>query len=325
MPVNDVFHPEDLVALGLCLGAVACARRSWWIGAGVVLGLAVMTQQYALLVAGPLLVLAPRPQKLRFVSSAAAAAVLVALPLVAGTGGRAFKPAVLGSSAVMVGPDVRSVGGSILWELHLHGLVLVALSRVLPIALAMAVAYWAQRRLGARALDPVPLLAIVAVGLGLRLPFEQNFFGYYMMALAVSLVLLDLVRRRVRGTVVTWLALVTLAVEVNQITYLPEYVPTMFVAIALAVVLIDALRGRVRWYLVAFVVLAVAAFINAPPSQLLPSRSPWPMWFWQIALVVTGLPLAFIPLWEATRSRGAEVRGPALEIESVWHGAGLAP
>ena len=44
----DYFHPQDLVAMGLMLGGLACARRGWWIWAGVLVGLAFTSQQFAL-------------------------------------------------------------------------------------------------------------------------------------------------------------------------------------------------------------------------------------------------------------------------------------
>ena len=39
--------------MGLALCAMACARRDRWIGAGILVALAVLSQQFALLVAAP--------------------------------------------------------------------------------------------------------------------------------------------------------------------------------------------------------------------------------------------------------------------------------
>ena len=58
--VGNVFHPQDLIAMGLILGSIACVRRDAWIWSGVLVALAVLSQQYALLVAVPVLVVAPR-------------------------------------------------------------------------------------------------------------------------------------------------------------------------------------------------------------------------------------------------------------------------
>ena len=40
--------------------------------------------------------------------------------------------------------------------------------------------------------------------------FEQQMFGYYFMALSVSLLLLDVVRGHIRGSLVAWLATVSM-------------------------------------------------------------------------------------------------------------------
>ena len=57
--IQNTFHPQDLFAMGFALAAMACACRSAWAAAGVFIALAVLSQQFAVLVAVPLLVLAP--------------------------------------------------------------------------------------------------------------------------------------------------------------------------------------------------------------------------------------------------------------------------
>ena len=188
MPVQRFFHPEDLLAMGLALGGVACARRGSWAWAGALLGLAVTSQQFALLVLAPLFVVAPGNRRVRFTGAAIGAAAVIVLPMVAVSSGRALGAILIGSG------NTPSQGGTVLWELHLHGVLLVGCSRVLPIILAMVLAWWTVRRLGPAVLEPVPLLALVATSLSFRLVFEQNLFGFYFMALAVALILLDAVR-----------------------------------------------------------------------------------------------------------------------------------
>ena len=51
---------------------------------------------------------------------------------------------------------------------------------------------------GIRPLQPAVLIALVALSLSFRLVFEDNVFSYYYMALAVTLVLLDVVGGRIR-------------------------------------------------------------------------------------------------------------------------------
>jgi hypothetical protein len=207
MPIQRFFHPQDLLAMGLVLGGVACVRRGSWIWAGALLGLAVTSQQFALLVLAPLLVVAPANRRVRFASAAISAAAVIVLPMVAVSSGRALSAVLIGS-----GND-PSEGGTVLWELHLHGALLVGISRVLPIVLSMVLAAWALRRLGPAVRKPVPLMALLATSLSFRLVFEQNLFGYYFMALAVSLVLLDAVRGQIRGQLVAWIALLILAFD----------------------------------------------------------------------------------------------------------------
>lgn len=60
-------------------------------------------------------------------------------------------------------------------------------------------------------LEPLPLLSLIATSLCLRLVFETNMVWYYPMAMAVSLVLLQVVRGRISKALIGWLALVTVA------------------------------------------------------------------------------------------------------------------
>ena len=93
-----------------------------------------------------------------------------------------------------------STGAALLAGSHLHGLPLLVASRVAPIGLAMVLAQWSVRRLGAAALDPVPLVSLVATSLCFRLVCEVNLFGYYYMAVAASLIVLSVVSGRNHST-----------------------------------------------------------------------------------------------------------------------------
>jgi uncharacterized membrane protein len=206
MAVQRFFHPEDLLAMALALCGLACVRRGWWGWAGVALGLAVTSQQFALLVLAPLFVVVPRSRRLRFTVSAIGAAAVVVFPLVAITSGRVVQ--------ALTGAGVTpSTGRTLLSIMHFHGLPLFALSRILPLLLGMALALWAVRRLGLRVLEPIGLTSLIATSLAFRLVFEVNLFGYYFMAVAVCLVLLDVLSGRIRGRLVVWLALVTFAFD----------------------------------------------------------------------------------------------------------------
>ncbi len=204
MTLTEYFHPQDLMAMGLALGGLACVRRGRWIWVGVLFGLAVTSQQFALLILAPLLVIVPWKRRFQIAGAAIGTAVLVVLPLVALHSEGVIHAAVLGSGN---GPWS---GVTVLGAVHLEGPLRVAASRELPIVLSMVAAWLAVRRLGSLVLEPVPLLSLVATSLCLRLVFEENLYGYYFMAVAVVLVLLDVVRGRLSGYFVGWLALVAL-------------------------------------------------------------------------------------------------------------------
>jgi len=203
MCLVEYFHPQDLLATGLALGALAYVSRGRWGVAGALVGLALVTQQFTLLVLAPLLVLLPRRRRNAFLGTMIAAVMVVAVPVVAFSDARALRSLVLGT-----GGQLYSF--SLFDETGLHRPLIFVLARFLPIAAALIIAWWAHERLGERALEPEPLLSLVATCLSLRLVFEVNVLGYYFMAVAVVLLLGDVVRGRLRVTLVVWLAAVTL-------------------------------------------------------------------------------------------------------------------
>jgi uncharacterized membrane protein len=180
MPLLQFFHPQDIMATGLALGALACVRRDRWVWAGVLVALALTSQQFALLVLVPLIVVVPQKFRARFVGATMATFVLVAVPLLAITSGRALRAMVLGASKATAG----AVGQLVQLDTHVPLGVLVVLARGLPIILSAAVAWCALRRLGPAVREPLPLLSLVATSFSLRLVFEVNFL-YYFMPLAV--------------------------------------------------------------------------------------------------------------------------------------------
>ena len=97
-----------------------------------------------------------------------------------------------------------------MWEFHVSGgASLLLASRLPPLVLSLALAWYVVRRLGPAALQPACYLLGSGV-VELRLVFEDNIFSYYYMALAVTLVILDVVRGRIRQTLVAWVAMITL-------------------------------------------------------------------------------------------------------------------
>lgn len=310
MCITYYLHPEDLLAMGLILAAVACVLRKKWLAVGILLGLAFCAQQFTLLVAGPLLVIADTRDRVRLVVAAAITIVAVDGPLIVATSGRAVRMVLLGSSRA--GSSIRSTGGTVLWETHLGGPALFLVARVLPIVAALILAWWLARRLGARLLTPVTLMSLVATSLLLRLVFEENLFGYYFMAGAVSLILLDVVAGALRGELLAWLGLVTVAfnpVHLNFESNLTSWafnlsyaIPIVIFAIGLAAVAYDVYRRRFllyKWVWLLVVALTAESKIYGQSHPVFIA----PNWLWQVVLVPIALWLAFRPLREALVNR----------------------
>jgi hypothetical protein len=319
MPLLFEYHPQDLVALGLGLAGTACALRRQWIWAGVLVGLAITSQQFALLILVPILIVAPGRNRWRFLFSSALPVVLVSVPFLIATSGRAIHAVLVGTG------DSGGRGGTVLWNLlsqpGFYGsrptAALLFCARTLPIAVSVALAWWALRRLGPRALDPIPLLSLIATCLSMRLVFEEGLFGYKFLALAVLLIILDIVRGRIRGQLLAWLALVTMAfnpiLDLNKRWWAHDTaiaIPLTCIAIVLFVIVRDAVHHRIRWYLVPWFAIAAWAFLRWPPW--LPNGLPAsrPIWFWQVVLVSSGVVMAASPLVKSITG-GSRSRSPA--------------
>lgn len=300
------FHPQDLLAMGLILGGVACSFKNRWLWAGVLLGLAFCSQQFALLVGAPLIIVAPAGRRLRYATGALIAGVLIDVPMIVSTSGRAAKIILLGSSRV--GSNIRSTGGTLLWELDLRGPLLFLLARVLPVVASLALAWWASRRLGERLLRPIPLISFIATSLAIRLVFEENLFGYYFMAAAVSLVVLDVAVGRIRGSFIAWLALVTLAFNPAKLGFTSNLtswseqlyyaIPVLLVALATVSLVVYAVQRRVKLYKIVWLVL-VSLTCELKIWGLTHSIFIVPNWLWQVILVPTALVLSLSPLMRA--------------------------
>ncbi len=300
----EFYHPQDLLALALTLAGLAAALRSRWAWAGVALGLAVTTHQFALLVAVPFLVLVPRPAWWRYVGGLAGAVIAVDLPFLVATAGRATRAIVIGSGFT------RSFGGTVVWELTKSGAPLFALSRVAPILVGVALVAVVRRRLGEQVYEPTTLLSLAGVLLGLRLVFEVNLWGYYFAALATLVLVVEAMRGRWRPAVVFWWLTLWMAFDplpggfqTNSTILdirLREWGPTyLTIALVLAVAVGTATR-RLRWWWWLWGIGAALAFVHVPVVDVL-SRHAWPTWLWQVILVPWGLALVATPLIAALR------------------------
>ena len=321
LPVQNFFHPQDLLAVGLALAAMACARRDAWVGAGVLLGLALLSQQLAVLVAVPLLVVAPVHRRVSFALAALAAALVVTVPLLITNASRAARDVLLGTG------DNPYDDGTFVALLHLRGAPLVFATRLAPLALSLLLSTLVVRRVGrAAAMEADLLVSLVALSLSMRLVFEASLYGYYFMPFAVALVLLDVVRGRVRAAVVVWLAVTSLAYIVGPTTAQSVFwrvswghwvqqvlPPTVLVLAGLLIAVSIAGRGLHRG-LLAWVALALGAILVGR-SPLDPLGAHFVTASWQLALLASGIALAAAPL--ARRMVGARDPDPVQLDEDV--------
>ena len=307
-PLLLFYHPQDLVCLGLSLAGAACALRREWFWAGLLVGLAISSQQFALLVLAPLAVVAPGKDRWRLLGSSAVIVVVLSLPFIVATSGRALHSVLLGTG------DSVTHGGAILWEAGPRGAALVFFSRIVPILVGLAIAWFGLRRLGPKVREPLPLVSLLATSLSMRVLFEEGLYGYKFMALAVMLVILAIVEGRIRGQLVAWLALATLAfnpipngLAINARTWgihVAAAVPLAFLVVGLGIMAYDAAHRRIRWYLIAWFVIAACIVLQWPPWSLDIVRAQLPLWLLQLLLVPTGVAMAVAPLVKSIRAAG---------------------
>jgi len=189
-----------------------------------------------------------------------------------------------------------------------------------PLALSLVVAWFVAQRLGRMALQPPALIALVAVSLSLRLVFEENMFGYYYMALAVCLVLLDVLQGRIRASLIAWLAMVTIAYSEGGLGFImwwrqwwgvdaSHWFPAVVMMIALLLVVRRVVQHRIGWDLLMWAALVVGALILWPVLSN-PLRHQPVTWLWQAILVGIGIVLAGGPLRDLLRQHAEQ---PPLE------------
>jgi hypothetical protein len=205
--VQENYHPQDLWALAMIFAAVALWFRARSYGAGVFLALAVMSQPYTLLGVLVLVVVStPRDRRQLIISGALTALVVTTLTY--------FIFGTRGLSATLIGTGDTSIHtGTWMAELHFTSGEGIGVSRVGPLAAALMLAWWCHRRRPDIAHDPVAFLGLLAACWSLRLVFEENLFGYYCAATGVTLIMRDVVARRVARSTFIWLIVVLIAFD----------------------------------------------------------------------------------------------------------------
>ena len=190
-------HPEELLAGALCVGAVLAALRGHSTRAGLLLGLALATKQWALIAVLPVLAAVPAQRRRAGIVAAATAAALT-LPLLAGNlgdfadstrqaawGGERVNPwnllypfAAAGDNVVWIGGEqhIQTFRAIPVWLAHLMHPLIVA------IALPLTAAWWLSRRR-----TPDDALALLALLFLLRCLLDPVDNAYYHVPFLLAL------------------------------------------------------------------------------------------------------------------------------------------
>ena len=235
--IVQLFHPQDVVSLGLALAGLAQTLRGRWWCAGALFGVAVLSKQFALLVLLPALVVAP-PIRPRLALGGTAAAVFVAgLAPFALAAPRATLENLSGYSG-----GGASAGQTVLTLAGVHGAAASAVARDAPVLFAAGVCLWAATRGFHWKEVPVAAVALALACTGSRLVFESVIFPYYLLSASVLVLLVDLVARRSPHRSLTWCAAAAFFVAVHPGNRVVAALGTLALAVAVVALGFDELR-----------------------------------------------------------------------------------
>jgi hypothetical protein len=241
-------HAEELLGAVLCVAAVLAAQRGHASWSAVLLGLAIVNKQWALLAVGPVLVALPA-HRLRAVAITAAIVLLFYAPL--------WLASYAGHSATAGGPLTGSSGGLIFqpwqlwWFLGSHGQIvrgsfgaikvgyrtppawIQSVDHPLVVLLGVPVTLLAVRR-GRRAADAMLLLALL---MAIRFAFDTWDTVYYPLPFIFALIAWESLERRrpavlsLAASVAVWLVFVVVpehaSADAQSAAFLLFAVPTL--------------------------------------------------------------------------------------------------
>jgi Glycosyltransferase family 87 len=238
--IVQLYHPEDILSLGLSLAGLAQTLRRRWLWAGALFGLALLSKQFAILILVPAIAAAPDLRsRARLAATAAVVFGAGILPFLV-SAPRATLDNLSGFSAG------GATGGSTVLTLSgVTGNAASAVARDAPVVFAVTVCLWAALRFGPSLARPEALMALVLTCVGSRLVFESVVFPYYLLATSVTFFLLDLVVRRAPTRSLAWCAAAAFFVALHAGDRTVDALGTLVLAgVAVAVGLVELVRMR---------------------------------------------------------------------------------
>jgi Glycosyltransferase family 87 len=189
-------HPEELLGAVLCVAAVLAALRNRAVWAGVLLGLAVANQEWAIVAAGPVLIALSR-HRIRAVLTSGAVASALLLPLVVAGGlVTQLRGASTPGSSIFtpwqlwwfVGPHRHVIPAGQPWNTRFDPAWLTQLAHPLIVAIALPLsllcAHMVRRRPERRTHDALLLLVLLLL---LRCALDPWDNWYYPLPFLVAL------------------------------------------------------------------------------------------------------------------------------------------
>jgi hypothetical protein len=236
--IVQLFHPQDIVSLGLALGALGQTIKGRWVLAGALFGLAIVTKQFAILLALPAVAVAPGAgPRLRLAVTAVVVAAAGILPFLVS----APRATLENFSGFSAGGAVS--GATVLTLSGVSGTVASAVARDAPVLFAAAICVWALSRRGPWLRRPDALVALGLACVSGRLIFESVVFPYYLLAPSVLFFVLDLVVRRSPARSLVWCAAAAFFVAIHPGNHAVAAFGTLiFAVLAVAAGLVEAAR-----------------------------------------------------------------------------------
>jgi len=199
-------HPEELLGAALCVAAVlAAASGRSPLTAGLLLGVALATKQWAILAAGPALLVAPRGRAQIAAIGIGVAAALTFIPVLAGSHHLLSPASTVSRSTTTAQPAsiwwplghvdiIRPYGWPIerrvipVWVANISHPLIVGVGILLPLILLARTRRYAISRESA-----LTLLALLFI---LRCLLDPMTIGYYNLPLLIALLALETLHRR---------------------------------------------------------------------------------------------------------------------------------
>ncbi len=200
--IAQTFHPQDLMSMGFTCAGLSQALRRRWVWVGVLFAAAFLCKQFALLPLMATLAAAPGWRcRARTLIPLAGVVALGVVPF--------YLAAPVDTVRAMTAVYVEGVAlvktPTMVGVLNISEHLKLEIARDAPLVAAAGLALWARWRSRDLLLAPVPLVGLALACLATRLVFEISLLNYYFLAVAVALLLLDLIRRRLPLWSVAWI------------------------------------------------------------------------------------------------------------------------